>query len=197
MRDATGFSAAETALVLALVGLSLAAALPALAERRRAALAAAGARHVAVALAALRWNSAARGTSHGLSFARDERGWLWSEVRDGNGNGLRTGELASGIDRTIRGPLRLEDAVSGITLGFPPGGPFPRVPPGTGPIDDLDDPVQIGATDLLSFSPLGTATGGTIYVTDSRARLFAVVVLGASGRVRVWRYDAARGAWSL
>lgn len=197
MRGATGFSLAESVLVLALCGLSLLTVWPALGRMRAAAMSAAGARHIAVLVQALRFKSAADGASRGLRFAHDERGWWWVEVRDGNGNGIRSAEVANGIDPTVGAPDRLERVVAGITVGFPPGGSFPKIPPGQGTIADLEDPVQLGSADILSVSPLGTATGGTIYVTDRHDRLFAVVVYGATGRVRVWRYDAEGQVWAL
>jgi hypothetical protein len=117
-------------------------------------------------------------------------------VRDGNGNGLRTDEIADGTDPTLSGPQRLERAAAGVVLGFPDAGPVPRIPPADGWIDDLDDPVRIGGAKLLSFSPLGSSSTGTLYVTDGRLRLYAIVVYGRTARIRVWRYLVTRGRWT-
>jgi len=196
VRTWRGWTLLELLAALAVIALGLAAALPALARTRSAALCAAGARHMATSIQALRWRSAARATGHGLLFERDERGWRWVEARDGNGNGLRTAEVRSGVDPVLGAPRRLEDEVFGMTLGFPPGGPYPRIPPGSGPIEPLDDPIQIGASDLLAFGPQGTSSSGTIYLTDGRARLAAIVLFGATGRLRVWSFDPERGVWT-
>ena len=83
----------------------------------------------------------------------------------------------------------------GIRLGFPPGGPFPELPPGQGLIDELDDPIRIGNSELLSFSPLGSSSGGKLFVTDQRSRLYAVVLYGNTGKIRVWRYEARTQQW--
>ena len=193
---AAAFTLAELALTMTLVGLVSAALLPVAARGRSAALTAAGARQMAVTLHALRWKSVALGRSHGLLFDRDGAGWSWYAVADGNGNGLRTSEVLDGSDPTLSGPHKLEEAVSGITLGFPVPRPIPRVPPGQGPIQNLDDPIQIGNTNLLAFGPLGTASSGTLYITDRVHRLYAVVLFGKTARITVWRYDTKSGQWT-
>lgn len=196
MSKAHGMTLLETVVCLVLVSLVTVAVVPALASMRASALTAAGARHLAVTLHALRWKSVAEGRGHGMYFVRDAKGWGWYEVRDGNGNGLRVAEVANGTDPTLAGPLRLENVASGVTLGFPPGDPFPRVPPKTGWLDDLDDPIRIGNTNLLAFSPTGTSSSGTLYVTDRRERLYAVVLYGKTAKIRVWRYAAGSGQWN-
>ena len=185
----------ESLVGLVLVGLIASGVAPALARMRASALTAAGARHVTVMLHSLLWRSVAGRSVHGLYFVRQDGGWSWFEVLDGNGNGLRSAEVSGGTDPTLSGPHRLEDVVSGVTLGFPPGGPFPRIPPATGWIDNLDDPIRFGNSDLVSFGPLGTSSSGTLYLTDSRERLYAVVLYGPTARVRVWRYQPSSGRW--
>ncbi len=193
---AAGFTLTEIAISVALVGIVTSALLPAATRIRSTALTAAGARHMALTLHALRWKSVALGRSHGLLFDQDAAGWIWYAVADGNGNGLRTSEVLDGSDPTLSGPHRLEDTVSGVALGFPLPRPIPRVPPGQGPLDDLDDPIQIGNTNLLAFGPLGTASSGTLYVTDRVRRLYAVRLYGKTARITVWRYNTKSGRWT-
>jgi hypothetical protein len=195
MRKHSGATLLEATLYLVLTALAAAAVLPALGNMRASALTAAGARHLAVTLHALRWKSVALGRVHGLRFVRDAAGWCWYEVRDGNGNGLRSAEVENGTDTTLTGPHRLDDVASGVILGFPAVGPIPQVPPGPGWIDTRDDPVRIGHTHLLSFGPLGSSSTGTFYVTDRRRQLYAVVLYGRTAKIRVWRYVAATGRW--
>jgi type II secretory pathway pseudopilin PulG len=195
VRHPTGWTLPESLAIVAVVGLALAVTLPAVHAVRDAARAEAGARLVATTLQALRWKSVAGNRGHGLLFARDAVGWKWWEVADGNDNGLSISEIEDGTDLTASGPRRLEDHVAHVTFGFPPTGPFPRIPPAKGKIANLDDPIQIGNTNLLALNPLGTATGGTLYVTDGRARLYAVVVFGPTGRIRVWRLDPWTRQW--
>ena len=110
--------------------------------------------------------------SHGLYFEELAGRWAWREVVDGNGNGLRTAEVRSGTDPTLSGPHRLEHRVAGVRLGFIPGLVVPRIPPRRGSIDSSSDPVRFGRSDLVSFSPLGSASSGTLFVTDDRDELF-------------------------
>jgi hypothetical protein len=52
-----------------------------------------------------------------------------------------------------------------------------------------------GGLSLFSFSPDGTATTGSIYLTSHDGSRFAVRVLGATARVRIERYVTARDVW--
>ena len=55
--------------------------------------------------------------------------------------------------------------------------------------------VQFGASDLVSFTPAGTASSGTVYVRSQGGRQYAVRVAGATGRTRLLRFDAGTGRW--
>ena len=46
------------------------------------------------------------------------------------------------------------------------------------------DALRIGGSELLSFSPTGTATSGTLYLAGRTGLQYAVRVLGATGRIR-------------
>jgi hypothetical protein len=84
-----------------------------------------------------------------------------------------------------------------VRLGFPGAGPFPRIPPRPGNIPHLDDPVQFGRSNIVSFSPIGASSSGTLYVTDGRDALYGVLLFGPSSRIRVWRFERSSGEWSL
>ena len=58
----------------------------------------------------------------------------------------------------------------------------PAIPPDTGFLSG--DPIQFGSSDLLSFSPIGTATAGTFYLAGEGAQA-AVRVTPGSARVRL------------
>lgn len=197
MWENRGLTLVELLTALALLGLLLAFTLPATAELRTAGRAAAAARELATTLHALRWRSVAEHCAQGLYFESDSLGWSWRIVRDGNGNGLRTQEIRDGTDPTVQAPRRVEASVSGVRLGFPPGGPFPAIPPRRGTLVPSADPVRFGSADIVAFSPLGTASSGTLYLTDGQWRLLAVTLFGPSARVRVWSLDAREGRWRL
>lgn len=197
MPDSRGLSLIELLTGLTLTGLALAAVVPAFAELGAAGRVAAGAREMAMTFHALRWKAAARHRSHGLLFERQGESWVWREVADGNGNGLRTAEVRAGTDPTLAGPFRMEARVRGVRLGLLPGEGIPRIPPRGGVLDDADDPVRFGRSDLVSFSPLGSASSGTLFLTDGKNELYGVVLFGPTSRVRVWRYDRRVGEWKL
>ncbi len=196
MAASKGYTLAELLATLAIVAMAVAVTLPAAAMLRDGGRAAAGARTMATLLSAQRWKSVAGHRTRGLQFRKIGDGWSWREVADGNGNGLRTAEIHRGIDPVLSSDVSLERQVEDVRLGFPPGGPFPEAPPGTGSLGAGDDPVRFGRSDLVSFSPVGSASSGTIYVTDGRSALFAIVLFGPTARLRVWRYLKRERRWT-
>ncbi len=197
MSSQRGLTLHELLFVTVLLALGLAAVLPSVAEIGAAGRAGAGARQMAVAFQAMRWRAVAGNRARGLYFRPSEDGWCWYEVADGNGNGLRTAELRDGTDETLSGPHRLEDRDRLVRLGFPPVEVIPNIPPRRGNITDLEDPVKFGRSDIVSFTPMGASSSGTLYVTDGRNELFGVVLFGPTVRVRVWRFDRRTGRWTL
>jgi type II secretory pathway pseudopilin PulG len=197
MRAERGITLAETLAALAILAAAALVVVPAGADLLSSARAEAGAGEMAVTLRALRFKSVAVRRYRGLLFERRGADWVYLEVEDGNGNGLRTAEVRSGADRTVSGPHRLQERVEKATFGIPPGGPYPEVPPGASPMDETSDPVRFGTSDLISFSPDGSASSGALYVTDRRNGLAAVVLYGPTARVRVWRWDREERRWRL
>ena len=105
----------------------------------------------------------------------------YSTYVDGNGNGVLSADIAAGVDERIAGPLRLDGKAPGVRVGINPGVPAP--PPETGLLDP-SDPIRFGASNMLSFSPLGTATPGTFYLAGETLQA-GVRVTGGSSRVRL------------
>lgn len=115
--------------------------------------------------------------------------------RDGDGDGVRTADITSGVDPQVT-PLRIMIHLGGRTgFGFPPGRP-PRDPGDpTHRLDRLEDPIRFNDSDIASYGPLGTSTPGSLYVTDGRSELVVVRVLGMTGKVRVMRWVPQSDAW--
>src|SRR4029077_20855903 len=111
---------------------------------------------------------------------------------DANRNGLRTAEIRSGVDPPLGPADRLDELFPGVTLGFVAGA---RLIDGTA-VAPGDDPVRLGTTNTVVFSPLGTATSGTVYLRGRGEWQYAVVVLGATGRSRVLQYSVRTRTWS-
>ncbi len=115
--------------------------------------------------------------------------------RDGDGDGVRNKDIDAGIDPAVKGPQALGHFGDNVGFGFPPG-TAPRDPSDPNQrLGRLEDPIRFNRTDLASFSPLGTATPGTVYVSDQRRHLAMVRVTGTTGRIRLRVYDPAKDAW--
>ena len=142
----------------------------------------AAARYLAARLALLRTQAVARGAAVGLRFDQEPRGFTFSVFQDGNADGIRTADIEAGVDTLVEPATSLFERFPGVDIGLAPGAP-------------VSDPLQIGRTNLLTFTPIGTATSGTIYIRDRDESQWAVRILGATGRTRVLRYDLRTKAW--
>jgi prepilin-type N-terminal cleavage/methylation domain-containing protein len=120
-----------------------------------------------------------------IRFERHDDGTVWYAVyRDGDGDGVRSADIAGGDDPLVSGPFPLTGGAPGVSVAINPG--IPALPPERGFLSG--DPVRFGVSDILSFSPLGTATPGTFYLAGDAGQA-AVRVTGGSARVRlmIWR----------
>jgi hypothetical protein len=59
----------------------------------------------------------------------------------------------------------------------------------------VTEAVALSGTNILSLSPHGTATSGSIYIVGRDRTQWAVRVLGVTARARVLRFERATGAW--
>jgi len=180
-----GFSLLETAAAVAIV-LILAAMTVPLFRARLADAPILGAGQQFRSTFRLAWSTAVRsGVYTAIRFERLEDGRVFYAVyADGNANGVRSADIAAGTDRRIAGPYPLSGGAPGVRVGINPG--VPNLPPESGELSG--DPVRFGRSDILSFSPLGTATPGTFYLAGDSSQA-AVRVTGGSARVRLmlWR----------
>jgi hypothetical protein len=53
----------------------------------------------------------------------------------------------------------------------------------------------VGRSSLISFSPLGTGTSGTLYLAADEGPQMALRIFGATGRMRVLRFEEPTGQW--
>lgn len=115
--------------------------------------------------------------------------------RDGDGDGVLAKDIEAGIDvRTM--PRRTIAMTAGsVRFGFPAG---------RSPVDPseprrrlvrLHDPIRFNRSNMASFSELGTATPGTVYLTAADRHLAAVRVDGRSGHVTILLYDPEEEVW--
>jgi len=111
---------------------------------------------------------------------------------DAKGNGVRQSDIDHGIDLPLTPPEWLDDRAREVSLRI--NQDITDVA-GSSNLVPGDDPLHIGHTSILAFSPLGSATGGTLYVAAHRGPQMAVRVFGATGRVRVLMFDAQTQQW--
>jgi len=132
----------------------------------------------------VRANAAAKACYMGVVFDEVDGDPVFSIHADGNANGIRRADVDRGVDPMLRQPYRLSDTFPGVRYGSLPAGakdPFLRG-------------LQIGRSHIVSFSPLGASTTGTLYLSNDYGLVYAVVIFGSTGRVRVARYRGG-GKW--
>ncbi|MGE0454294.1 MAG: prepilin-type N-terminal cleavage/methylation domain-containing protein [Vicinamibacteria bacterium] len=125
-----------------------------------------------------------------LRFERVGDVHVLSTYVDGNHNGVLAADIKRGVDKRVGEPRPLHSGAPGVRIGILPGLPAP--PPERGPLD-TSDPIRFGRADMLSFSPLGSATPGTFYLAGEGMQ-GAVRVNGQTARVRTLIHR--HGRWS-
>ena len=111
---------------------------------------------------------------------------------DGNGNGVLKKDIDSGVDPPLTPASWLDEQPGNVSLRV--NQPI-TVINGSSALAPGDDPLHIGNTSLLTFSPSGSATSGTLYVARHHGPQMAIRVFGATGRVRVLMFDTSTQQW--
>ena len=111
---------------------------------------------------------------------------------DGNGSGVLERDIDERIDPALTGLEWLDDHARDVSLRI--NQPIQDVT-GTVALNPGDDPLRIGGTALVSFSPLGSSTSGTLYLSGRRGPQMAIRIYGGTGRVRVLTFDRAAQQW--
>lgn len=189
--SARGFSFLELLCVVAIVVTLAGMAIPLGAQALEEGRVSGAARYLSGRLFWIRMEAVKRSAYTGLRFERQGNDVGFSIYVDGNRNGILSRDIANGTDSRLGAPERLSSL-------------FPRVDfailPNTAPIEPGDvlepggDPIRFGRSDIVSFSPDGTGTSGTLYIGGRRSQL-AVRVLGATGRIRTLRFDFGTRRW--
>jgi type II secretory pathway pseudopilin PulG len=194
MRREQGFQVVDLIVVLAVFGMAVVLGVPQLVRITadlRVRLAAA---EVVAALRQAQSLAIRADAEVALHFATGARGEVtFTLYRDGDRDGVTNADIRTGVDPQIAAPGRLEHLGGYVRIGLPdrpvrdPGDPAQFLNP--------SDPIRFNRSDLASFSPLGTATPGSVYLTDGGVHVAVVRVLGGTGRVRVLTYDFVSETW--
>lgn len=168
-----GYSLVEMMLVCAVVAITASVAIPVARAGLDRSRGWSGARYVVTRLVRARALAIGRAAAVAVRFEDDGAATTLSSFADTNRNGVLTRDIDAAVDVRLDGPVQFSSLYPGVTLGLDPGAPR-----------------------LFSFSPDGTATTGSVYVTGREGTRFAVRVLGATGRVRLERYLPLQNAWT-
>ncbi|HKO57447.1 MAG TPA: hypothetical protein VJ276_16355 [Thermoanaerobaculia bacterium] len=185
----------EAVTTLAILGMLLCIILPALDRMlRRAALRGAAAA-VSDVLRITQEDARLLARDRGVKFDSVDGQWRYAVYEDGNADGVRNKDIASGTDRLIEPPRPLFSRKSFAQVGLAPSLPDPDtgqpMPPGK-------SAVQFNSSTICSFAPTGDATPGSIYLTNGRSDEAAMVrSSGNGGALRVLYYGLEGVGWRL
>jgi hypothetical protein len=147
-------------------------------------------RYISTRIQRTRMEAVTRSTNVALRFVQAGAGFSYGTYIDGNGDGVRTQDIDDGIDSPL-GPIEhLPDDFTGVDFSVLPGlpGVDSGLPPGS-------DPIKFGSSNLLSYSPTGTSSSGSVYICGRSKAQYVIRVLGDTGRTRVLRFDPQSHQW--
>ena len=189
LRADLGASLVEVVLVLAMAIIVASLALPVTTSAMDEGRGRQAAAFAASRLRDAKQQAVTRTASTGLAFDLAADRWLFRLCVDGNANGLRRVDLRSGTDSCPEGPIDLSTLFPGVSVAVDGSIPGPDGDPPSA------DPVRFGSSDLASFSPSGGCTAGSLFLRSAKGAQYAVRIAGATGRMRVLRYDRAARTW--
>ena len=192
MTDSRGYTLLETICAAALCAIVGAIAVPVIGgtlDRERTII---GAHFLAGQLQRARLEALKRARSVAMHVALvGERTSIRLFV-DGDGDGVRQHDIDDGVDPPLAPQEFVDDRSRGVSLRI---NQTVADLGGAGELAAGDDPLRIGNTALLAFSPIGSATSGTLYIAGHRGPQMAIRVFGGTGRVRVMTFDAQARQW--
>jgi type II secretory pathway pseudopilin PulG len=190
--DARGYTLIDTIVTAAVCSCMGAAAIPMIAgslDRERTVI---GAHMVAGQLQRARLESLKRARAVAVRIEQVGDRTSLQLFADGDGDGVRQADIDLGIDPPLTPLEFLDQHARGIALRI---NQTVTDAGGVGELRAGDDPLRIGNTALLVFSPLGSATGGTMYVAGPRGPQMAIRVFGGTGRVRLMTFLPQARRW--
>jgi hypothetical protein len=192
-RAEDGFTAHDLLISLGVAVFLLLLATPGVLDLRQSVAVRSAAHETTVAFYLARSYAISKNRNVGLKFRRNGDRYEWALYADRNGNGVRTAEIASGVDRYlgVSLPWSRNDVVPAIMTGI-------RVPDpsGSGYLDRIDDPIRFNSSDICSFSPMGESTPGSVYLWDGHDRMGVVRVFGRTAKMRTLFYRRGERGWN-
>jgi len=188
-----GTSLSELVVVLAILGLVFALSLPATTEILAEEGLATAAREVSAILTAARGRAVFQNADVGVKWTSGGGDLVLSVYQDGNGNGVTSADIKKGVDRLVAGPYWMHGKYPGISFSFVPG--FNGLDPDGAPIGDLTDPLRFGRSDICTFSPIGKASPGSVYLSNKKHRQAAVRVTPANAKIQIFTWHGKSLKW--
>lgn len=154
------------------------------------------AQHVAHTLGEARLRSLQHREKVAVKFREDDNDRVTMAIyRDADGDGVRNDDIDNDIDVLVKAPRFLVYGTRKIRFGFPAGEAPTDPSDPSRRVTRLRDPIRFNRSDLASFNPLGTATPGTVYLTDGDHHLAAVRLTHVSAKVTIMIYDRDLERW--
>ena len=145
-------------------------------------------RYVVARLQAAREEAVARGIFVAVRFEGAGPSLRFVTYTDGSRNGVSAQEITDGIDRML-GPSGDLAGFAGVEFGVEPG----RVGPDGTALSG--DPIRFGTARMVSFSPLGTSSSGSVYIRSRRGGEYVVRVFGDTAKTQTLRFDKRGSQW--
>lgn len=188
-----GFTLVEVTVVLAIVAAVALLLVPAFQSGASRVAIQTAARSAAITFVRARLAAIQSSRETAVRIESDATGYRLSICQDGNRNGVRTKEIASGKDRVLPGSDEWNR--NDIRIGILSNTAVPDPSNPRAVLTRSSDPVRFNSSNLCSFSPLGESTPGSLYLTDNHERMAVIRVASSFARVRVLYFSKGDKAW--
>ena len=191
MHSAKGFTFVELLFATGLLAVLAAAAAPQLVAGLDEWRTFGAVRYLSSRLYQARMEAAVRNADTAVRFVRAGAIYEYSIVVDGNRNGVRLSDVQGGVDLVLRTGERLADRFAGVNFGALPG--LPAVDPsGSAP---GADPIRLGTSDMVTFTPLGSSSPGSLYVRGRGNVQYVLRVFAETGKIRILKFYPGSRQW--
>lgn len=180
-----GYSLVELLVAIAAIGVIAAVTLPSIGEMNRKRELRAATAELRSIFREVRSSAITKGHNAAVKFALVDDEWQYGIFEDGDGDGVRNDDIASGKDPNVVPFRRVFGTQGHVRIGLPAR---PVRDPDRGVVMPEDSPVRFNRSTLCSFSPMGGGTSGSIYLTEG-TRAAVVRMYGPTARLRLLFLD--------
>jgi hypothetical protein len=193
MPSRRGFSTAEVLVSVGILGLVLALGLPLCWDTYFQSALNSACQDVASVFTLARGRAVFQGRDVGIKWISVGGDVVLSVYEDGNGNGITSADIRAGLDRLVAGPYWMKGRYPGVDFSFVPD--FNGIDPNGDPAGTLKDPIKFGRSDICTFSPVGHASPGSVYLSNGRHRQAMVRVSPSNARIQTFTWHGKHKKW--